>query len=141
MKSFGNEIRWCSIRERSYVSSEDGMISNAARGLATRGAIDPLNPVPGTESAIAIFDDPGPGGPTDPKLDTYPPSTRWTLVLENQISRCPVGIFLGRAVDRTILWNNSFFETPTPVQDLARNTFQARSFVAYGGKLIPQPVQ
>jgi hypothetical protein len=44
---------------------------------------------------------------------------------------------LGKAVDHTVLWNNTFYETPTPVQDLARNTLNMGGFVSEGGKPVP----
>jgi hypothetical protein len=141
VKVFGNEIRGCSIRERSYVSSENGMIWNGTLRdtWASKGVSAPLHPVPGTEPAITIYDHPPAwaGVPTDPVLDTYASSSRWNLLTENQIVRCPVGILLGKAVDRTILSGNTFYETPTPITDLARNTMNRNSFVSEGGKPVP----
>ena len=141
LKMFGNEVRSCSVRERSYVASQNGMIEGGVMkgNWASKGVSSPITPVPGTEAGIVFFDEPPYWGgvPTDPLLDAYPASTRWNLVADNQIVRCPVGIELGKAVDHTILYNNTFYETPLPIQDLARNTLNLGSFVAMGGKPVP----
>ena len=136
-KVIGNEIRWCSVRERSYISTENGQIWNDVLRdhWARKGISSPLTPVPGTESGITIMDEPPfwGGTPNDPALDALPVSTKWNLVADNQIVRCPIGIELGKAVDHTILYNNTFYETPTPVLDLAKGTENTGSFVSEGG--------
>ena len=144
LKVFGNEVRWCAVRDRSYVSSENGGVATGHMWIdwASKGNSLPLDPVPGTEAGICFFDQPTgwfSGPPTDPLLDTYNASTDWNLILENQISRCPVGIELGKAVDHTILWGNTCYQTPTPVLDLAHNTLNVHTYVAQDGKPVPSP--
>ena len=75
-------------------------------------------------------------------LDTFPVSTRWNLLADNQIVRCPRGILLGKGVDHTVLVGNTCYETPTPVMDLAKNTVNLDTFVSQGGKpvaIAPNP--
>ena len=140
MKVFGNEVRGCSLRERSYVSTENGQIYGRVMeyNWGRKGVSSPLSPVPGTEAAITVYDEPPywGGPPTDPVLDTFPISTRWNLLAENQIVRCPVGIEVGKGIDRTVLRDNTFYETPTPVLDLGKNTLNLGSFAAVGGKPV-----
>ncbi|MDP2990733.1 MAG: hypothetical protein Q8O57_09245, partial [Kiritimatiellota bacterium] len=144
-KCFGNEVRGCSIRARSYVSTENGQIwGDVIRHTwAEKGRTCPITPVPGTEAAISISESlQWASYPDEPKLDDYPPSTRWNLLAENMITRCPVGVLIGKAVDKTILDGNSFYECGEPVKDLGRNTVNLDSFVHNASKektaLAPQ---
>ena len=145
-KCFGNEVRACSLRQRSYVSSENGQIWTRPLRYhwARHGRSSPISPVPGTEAAIAVWDTlRWAGGPDDPGLDKLPASTRWNLLAENHIVRCPVGIQIGKAVEKTILMSNSFYECPTPVRDLGRGTINLDSFIKYPSNWVrakaPQP--
>jgi hypothetical protein len=143
LKVVGNEVRGCSLRERAYVSTENGQIFGRVMeyNWGRKGVSSPLTPLPGTEAAITVYDEPPywGGPPTDPVLETFPVSTRWNLLAENQIVRCPVGIEVGKGVDRTVLRDNTFYETPTPVLDLGKNTLNMGSFVAVGGKAVASP--
>jgi len=132
VKCFGNEVRGCSIRERSYVSTENGQIfTGPIRGhWAERGKSCPITPLPGTEPAIAVWDCVQWGGSADqPELERLVPSTRWNLLAENLICRCPVGILVGKAVDRTVLAHNVMLECPTPIRDLGHATVHLRNDV------------
>ncbi|MBM4045450.1 MAG: hypothetical protein FJ279_10065 [Planctomycetes bacterium] len=131
-KCFGNEVRGSGIRERSYVSTENGQIWTRSLRYhwARHGRSSPINPLPGAEAAIAVWDTlQWAGYPEEPELDNLPASTRWNLLAENLIVRCPVGILVGKAADRTILASNSFHECGTPVKDLGRNTVVLDEFV------------
>ena len=95
VKCFGNEVRGCSIRARSYVSSENGQIFTGVvqSHWARRGSSCPITPLPGTEPAIAVWDSAGWGAAAgDPRLDPLPASTRWNLLAENLMLECATPI-------------------------------------------------
>jgi len=141
VKCFGNEVRGCSIRERSYVSSENGQIFTrpVREHWARRGRSCPITPLPGTEPAIALWDSAGWGASAeDDKLDGLPASSRWNLLAENLITECPVGVLVGKAVQRSVLAGNVFLECPVPIRNLGRDTIEVDN-KAYKPSEWPRP--
>ena len=116
------------IEERAYVSQENGQNAPRLAGQVRRDKSNALSPLPGREPGIGIFDmlgHPEMGTvETDPAFDALPPSTRWNLIYGNQIARCPIGIEIGKAVEKTIITGNLFLQTELMINDMGRDTIK-----------------
>ncbi|MDP2990857.1 MAG: hypothetical protein Q8O57_09880, partial [Kiritimatiellota bacterium] len=141
-KSVGNEVRGCSVRARAYMPAKGGietsMIRNAWTKHKDKCGIEPILCgmdtdmafLPGREAAMAVWDSLCWGGyPTEDALEKLPPSTRWNLFADNMIIKCPVGIMIGKAVERTIISKNVYLDCAEPVLDLGRDTVIMDDFV------------
>ncbi|MDP2990571.1 MAG: glycosyl hydrolase family 28-related protein [Kiritimatiellota bacterium] len=131
-KMVGNEVRGCSLEDKRYTSTENGQIWTSVMRdkWARQGRSSPFMPVPGNEAALAVWDTlQWANYPEDPGLDKLPASSRWNLLLENQVVRCPTGVLIGKAVERTVVAGNAFYETPRPILDLGRDTIATNNYV------------
>ncbi|MDP2991167.1 MAG: hypothetical protein Q8O57_11465, partial [Kiritimatiellota bacterium] len=131
VQMFGNEIRQCFFRRPSYVATEngpDGGIGSIRGKIRTGGkAGNPLQPIPGEEPGIGIFEDtahPSTCDVDNPILDTLPIANRWNLVADCTFMQCPVGILIGRRVENTVLSGNTFYDCHVPVKDGGLSTIR-----------------
>jgi hypothetical protein len=59
------------------------------------------------------------------------------MFADNLFDGCPYGIYIGRRVQHTILWNNTYAECKIPVHDGGLETFETGNIV--GRPLVPAP--
>lgn len=126
-KTFGNEIRTCQVyRRERFAGNEYGLgervwrypINNQSSGNARHVKF-------GQEAGIhlsQLLAWPGGTSDDDPKLDTLPATMRWNLIYDCLVARSPLGIRVGRGIERTVIVEPFSAFNVQPISDAGRQT-------------------
>ena len=76
---------------------------------------------------------PGSVSDDDPMLDALPATMRWNLIYDCLVARSPVGICVGRGIDRTVIVEPFSAYNAQPISDAGRRTVVEKPTVRPGG--------
>jgi len=141
VKTFGNEIRTCQVYHRErYPGNEYGTGEKVWRwAYNTMPSGNARHVKFGDEAGIhlsQVIGWPGNFSDDDARLDAMPSTMRWNLVYDCLVARSPVGIRVGRGIERTVIVEPLSALNGKPISDSGRQTTVVNPAVQ-GGEPAP----